>query len=287
MIQSSFYGLIKGLEEYWSGYGCSILLPYTSELGAGTLHPATIFASISAKDTKIAYVQPVIRPADGRYGKNPNRLYQHHQYQVLIKPSPDDLQELYLGSLKHIGIDVFNRDIRFVEDDWENPSVGAWGRGWEVWCDGMEISQFTYMQQVGGVVLTKIPGELAYGLERIAMYVQDVNSVGDLSYGSNTEKYMQIYGENEHQFSVAALDSYSYELLLEQFDNNAAQAELLLEKELPLVAYDHCVKTSHILNLLDSRGFVGVSERSKYILDIRELVKRCCEIFIKQERDRV
>ncbi|ACT69703.1 glycine--tRNA ligase subunit alpha [Neorickettsia risticii] len=283
MSISSFYSLIKKLEEYWSGYGCSILLPYTSELGAATLHPATIFSSISAKDAKIAYVQPVIRPADGRYGKNPNRLYQHHQYQVLIKPSPDNLQDLYLDSLKHVGIDIRNHDIRFVEDDWENPSVGAWGMGWEVWCDGMEISQFTYMQQVGGVALSSIPGELAYGLERIAMYMQDVDNVGNLLYSKDTVKYMEVYGENERQFSIAALESYEYELLLSQFNDNAAQAKIFIERKLPLVAYDHCVKTSHILNLMDSRGFISVSERAKYILDIRGLVKQCCELFVEQE----
>ncbi|WP_038559937.1 glycine--tRNA ligase subunit alpha [Neorickettsia helminthoeca] len=283
MFRCTFCGLIKKLEEYWSDYGCSILLPYTSELGAATLHPATIFSCVSKRDAKIAYVQPVIRPADGRYGKNPNRLYQHHQYQVLIKPSPDDLQELYLGSLEHIGIDVRSHDIRFVEDDWENPSVGAWGLGWEVWCDGMEISQFTYMQQVGGIALKVIPGELAYGLERIAMYMQNVDNVGDLVFAKDGTKYSQIYAQNEYQFSVAALEAYDYPLLLNRFADNAVQAKIFLEKKLPLVAYDHCVKASHILNFLDSRGFISVSERAKYILEVREIVKQCCELFITQE----
>ena len=245
---SSFYRIIKKLEEYWQRQGCKILLPYTSELGAGTLHPGTIFASVEKRDSALAYVQPVIRPADGRYGKNPNRLYQHHQYQVLIKPSPENLQDLYLKSLEHIGIKIFEHDIRFVEDNWENPSVGAWGLGWEVWCDGMEISQFTYMQQVGGIPLDSIPGELAYGIERIAMYTQDISNVYDIKFDDSGTLYGDVFKKFEEQFSYAVLDHHKSEILFEQFKAHIELAERFLKNSIPLAAYDQCTKASHTTN---------------------------------------
>ena len=282
---SSFYSIIKKLEEYWANYGCKILLPYTSELGAGTLHPGTIFASIEQKDAMIAYVQPVIRPADGRYGKNPNRLYQHHQYQVLIKPAPEDLQQLYLQSLEYIGIDVFKHDIRFIEDNWENPSVSAWGLGWEVWCDGMEISQFTYMQQVGGITLDKIPGELAYGLERIAMYIQNVDNVYDIKFDEKWSFYADVFKRSENDFSCAALDLYGQDTLVNQFENHESLAKNFLQNSIPLAAYDQCTKASHTMNLLDSMGYIGPSERAKYILKIRQMVKDCCNMFVKEQNN--
>lgn len=289
MSAFTFIEILKKLEEFWAAYGCTILLPYNMELGAATLHPATIIGSISSSPSKIAYVQPVIRPSDGRYGVNPNRLYQHHQYQVLLKPSPDNLQDLYLKSLEYIGINIYEHDIRFVEDDWENPSVGAWGLGWEVWCDGMEISQFTYMQQVGGIECQMIPGELAYGLERIAMYIQNVQSVYDIIYNKDSNevghkeiKYSEIFRRSEYEFSAAALDIYDKDLLLAQFKNYEKLALIFLERSLPLVAYNNCLGLSHTLNLLDSRGFISVNERAKYILLIRGMVKSCCQIFIQE-----
>ena len=281
----SFTEIIKKLEKYWTNYGCAILFPYSSELGAATLHPATIMNAISNNPCKISYVQPTIRPADGRYGINPNRLYQHHQYQVLLKPSPDNLQELYLKSLEYIGIDIYNHDIRFVEDDWENPSVGAWGLGWEIWCDGMEISQFTYMQQVGGINCQLIPGELAYGLERIVMNMQNVENVYDIIFNEEGVKYGEIFKRNEYEFSISALDVYSKEILLMQFKNHEELINIFLQKNLALVAYDQCTKASHILNLLDSRGFISVNERAKYILLIRNLVKSCCQLFIEERQN--
>ena len=282
---SSFYEIIKSLEEYWSEYGCNIMLPYTSELGAGTLHPATITAAVKSENCKIAYIQPVIRPADGRYGKNPNRLYMHHQYQVLITPSPDDLQQLYLKSLQHIGIDIFKHDIRFIEDNWENPSIGAWGLGWEVWCDGMEISQFTYMQQVGGISLKKIPGELAYGMERIAMYIQDVDSVYDIKFDKTKKSYAEVFTKPEHDFSCAALDFHDKEVLFTQFEQQTKLVGDFLAKSIPFAAYDQCTKASHTLNLLDSMGFISVSERAKYILAIRSMVKDCCMMIANGGQD--
>ncbi len=279
----SFQDIIFILNEYWSKYGCTILQPSTTEVGAGTLHPATIFNAINHKDCKIAYVQPVIRPTDGRYGKHPNRLYQHHQYQVLIKPSPTNLQELYLKSLEHLSISLSEHDIRFVEDDWANPSVGAWGLGWEVWCDGMEISQFTYMQQVGGIECQSIPGELAYGLERLAMYIQDVDNVQQLKWNNSGVTYADVLQQNEFNFSAAALENnFNPTHLSDTIQQLEETCELLLTKELPLAAYDQCLKASHALNLLDARGSLGATERTAYILKVRNLVKMCCECYLKQ-----
>ena len=275
----SFQDIILILRNYWCDYGCVILQPSTTEVGAGTLHPATIFNAINDEACKIAYAQPVIRPTDGRYGRNPNRLYQHHQYQVLLKPSPQDLQDLYLKSLEKLGISLQNHDIRFVEDDWENPSVGAWGLGWEVWCDGMEISQFTYMQQVGGLECAFIPGELAYGLERLAMYIQDVDDVYQLKWNDHGVTYGDVFKRNEYESSAAALDHYDADSLLLQISNIEKHCQYLIEKDLPIAAYDQCLKASQTLNLLDASGTLGATERAAYILRIRTLVKLCCKSY--------
>lgn len=276
---NSLQSIIFTLQSYWSEYGCTILQPSTTEVGAGTLHPATIFNSIDKKECKIAYSQPVIRPADGRYGRNPNRLYQHHQYQVLIKPSPNNLQDLYLQSLEKIGISLAEHDVRFVEDDWENPSVGACGLGWEVWCDGMEISQFTYMQQVGGIECHLIPGELAYGLERIAMYIQDIDNVYQLKWNEDGVTYGDIFQRHEYEFSTM-LEYQNIDELFVQLQQLKDYCQLLLNKELPLAAYDQCLKASHTLNLLDACGKLSATERVNHILNIRNLVKLCCTSYI-------
>lgn len=274
--------IIKELQAFWSNEGCTILHPYTSEVGAGTLHPATIMSAIDAKPTKIAYLQPVIRPADGRHGDNPNRLYQHHQYQVLIKPSVDNLQDLYLASLEAVGISTKDYDIKFIEDDWENPSVGAWGLGWEIVCNGMEVTQFTYIQQVGGVDCSIIPGEIAYGLERLAMCIQNIDNVYDIIWNDNGVTYGDIFKQREYEFSHLALEYYETKVVQQQFEDTEKLCRLLVEKKMPLAAYEQCIKTSHLLNLLDARGVLGVNERTAYIGRVRELAKKCCELYMSK-----
>nr|WP_045171234.1 glycine--tRNA ligase subunit alpha [Ehrlichia minasensis] len=279
MFFVNFQSIIKNLQNYWEDYGCTIFQPYTSELGAATLHPATSMIAISKKPSKLAYVQPVIRPCDGRYGDNPNRLYQHHQYQVLIKPSSTDLQSNYLKSLEKIGISIETHDIKFIEDDWENPSIGAWGLGWEVTCNGMEITQFTYMQQVGGVECSLVPGEIAYGLERIAMIIQKVDNVYKILWDDNGTTYGDVFKQREYEFSKLALDYYDVDILFKQFNEAEQVCVSLIEKKLPLAAYDICTKASHILNLLESRGVIGVNERASYILRVRKLANLCCSLY--------
>ncbi len=274
--------IIENLQSFWSRNGCTILYPYTSEVGAGTLHPATIISSIDIKPTKIAYLQQVIRPADGRYGDNPNRLYQHHQYQVIIKPSTKDLQELYLASLETVGMSTRDYDIKFVEDDWENPSVGACGLGWEVVCNGMEITQFTYIQQVGGIDCSIIPGEIAYGLERLAMCIQDVNNVYEIVWDNNGVTYGDIFKEREYELSHLALEYYDTQMLQQHFEDTEKLCRFLIAKKMPLAAYDQCIKASHMLNLLDARGVLGVNERTAYIGRVRELVKKSCITYINK-----
>ncbi|KJV69379.1 glycine--tRNA ligase subunit alpha [Candidatus Neoehrlichia procyonis] len=277
----NFQNIIKTLQDYWEDYGCTTLHPYTSEVGAATLHPATSITAISNTSAKLSYIQPVIRPSDGRYGKNPNRLYQHHQYQVIIKPSCSTLQNDYLKSLEKIGISTKKYDIKFIEDDWENPSIGAWGLGWEVSCNGMEITQFTYMQQIGGIECSLISGEIAYGLERIAMIVQNIDNVYDITWNDSGITYGQIFKQREYEFSCLSLDYYNIDFLFEQFKKNEEMCVFLIEKNLPLAAYDLCIKTSHILNLLDSRGVIGVNERAAYILRVRKLASLCCNLYNK------
>jgi len=284
---TSFQDLILKLQTYWALEGCVLLQPYDMEMGAGTFHPATALRALGPNPWKAAYVQPCRRPTDGRYGKNPNRLQYYYQFQVILKPSPDNIQELYLGSLRNIGIDTSAHDIRFVEDDWESPTLGAWGLGWEVWCDGMEISQFTYFQQVGGFDCKPISGELTYGLERLAMYIMDVDNIYDLPYNEpgneDSKNYGDIFLENEKEFSAYNFDYANIDILLQHFRDAEAECQNLLEKTLPLPAYDQCMKASHTFNLLDARGVISVTERAAYIGRVRVLSKRCCEIYLAKE----
>ena len=286
--KGSFQDLILTLHQYWSEQGCVILQPYDMEVGAGTFHPATTLRSLGPRPWAAAYVQPSRRPKDGRYGENPNRLQHYYQFQVIIKPSPPDLQELYLGSLKAIGIDSALHDIRFVEDDWESPTLGAWGLGWEVWCDGMEVSQFTYFQQVGGIDCAPVSGELTYGLERLAMYVQGVDNVYDLNFnggeGSKRISYGDVFLQAEQEYSRYNFEFADTEVLLQHFIDAENECKALLSSgdkegrhELALPAYDQCIKASHTFNMLDARGVISVTERQAYILRVRDLAKGCCE----------
>jgi glycyl-tRNA synthetase alpha chain len=289
----SFQGLILALHDYWSRQGCVILQPHDVEVGAGTLHPATVLRALGPKPWRAAYVQPSRRPADGRYGENPNRLQHYYQYQVILKPNPDNLQDLYLGSLAAIGIDGSLHDIRFVEDDWENPTVGAWGLGWEVWCDGMEISQFTYFQQVGGLDVFPVAGELTYGLERLAMYIQGVDSIFDLAFNDPQSPAFKTYGEvfleNERQWSAYDFEAADVAVLKRQFEDMERQVPRMLASKGPqgqalvLPAYDHVLKASHLFNLMDARGAIAVAERQSYIGRIRDLCKACAEAWVAQE----
>src|SRR6201999_882153 len=289
----SFQNLILKLHDYWSRQGCLILQPHDLEVGAGTLHPATVLRALGPKPWRAAYVQPSRRPSDGRYGENPTRLQHYYQFQVILKPNPDDMQDLYLGSLKAIGIDPTLHDIRFVEDDWENPTVGAWGLGWEVWCDGMEVTQFTYFQQVGGLDVFPVAGELTYGLERLALYVQGVESVYDLAYNDPQSPHFMTYGdvclENERQFSAYEQEAADVAMLKKQFEDMEREVPRLLGSKgrggQPLVmpAYDHVLKASHLFNLMDARGAIAVAERQSYIGRIRDLCKACAEAWVAQQ----
>jgi glycyl-tRNA synthetase alpha chain len=284
-----FQDLILTLQAYWGAQGCAILQPYDVEVGAGTLHPATVLRALGPKPWRAAYVQPSRRPSDGRYGENPNRLQHYYQFQVILKPNPDDLQDLYLGSLKAIGIDPMLHDIRFVEDDWENPTVGAWGLGWEVWCDGMEVTQFTYFQQVGGLDVNPVAGELTYGLERLAMYVQGVDNVYDLKFNSAGVTYGDVYLKNEREFSAFNCEVADVETLKRQFEDMERQVPRILASKGPqgqalvLPAYDHVLKASHLFNLMDARGAIAVAERQSYIGRIRDLCKACAEAWVAQQ----
>lgn len=278
----TFQDLILKLHHYWSKQGCVILQPYDMEVGAGTFHPATTLRALGKKPWNCAYVQPSRRPKDGRYGENPNRLQHYYQYQVILKPSPDNIQELYLESLRELGIDPLTHDIRFVEDDWESPTLGAWGLGWEVWCDGMEVTQFTYFQQVGGLECNPVSGELTYGLERLAMYIQGVENVYDLKFNKTTT-YGEVFLENEREFSAYNLEYADTEQLLRQFVDAEKECQALLTHKLPLPAYDQCIKASHRFNLLDARGVISVTERASYIGRVRALAKACCEAWVEKE----
>jgi glycyl-tRNA synthetase alpha chain len=284
----SFQDLILKLHDYWSRQGCVILQAYDVEGGAGTLNPATVLRALGPKPWKVAYVQPSRRPADGRYGENPNRLRQHHQYQVILKPNPANLQELYLGSLEAIGIDPKVHDIRFVEDDWENPTVGAWGLGWEVWCDGMEITQYTYFQQVGGLDVFPVAGELTIGLERLSLYLQNVDSVYDLRYNDEFT-YGEVFLANEQQFSAFELEVADVDVFKRHFEDMERQVPIILGshgrkgEQLVLPAYDHVLKASHMFNIMDARGAIAVAERQSYIGRIRDLCKQCAEVYVAQQ----
>jgi glycyl-tRNA synthetase alpha chain len=284
----SFQGLFLRLHDYWSRQGCTIVQAYDVEVGAGTLSPMTVLRALGPKPWRVAYVQPSRRPADGRYGENPNRLHQHHQYQVILKPNPPDLQELYLGSLEAIGIDPVVHDLRFVEDDWENPTVGAWGLGWEVWCDGMEITQYTYFQQVGGLDVFPVAGELTIGLERLSLYLQDKENVYDLKFNDEFT-YGDIYLANEQQFSAFELEVADVETAKRQFEDMEREVPRILSMKgrqgqpLALPAYDHVLKASHLFNIMDARGAIAVAERQSYIGRIRDLCKMCAEAWVSSQ----
>ncbi|NOT71819.1 MAG: glycine--tRNA ligase subunit alpha [Hyphomicrobium sp.] len=309
--KESFQDLILTLQQFWGAQGCVILQPYDMEVGAGTFHPATTLRALGPKPWAAAYVQPSRRPKDGRYGENPNRLQHYYQFQVIMKPSPANIQELYLASLDAIGIDTANNDIRFVEDDWESPTLGAWGLGWEVWCNGMEVSQFTYFQQVGGFDCNPVAGEITYGLERLAMYVQGVDRVFDLNFNGRTDarrlNYGDVFLQAEREYSRHNFEHANTDMLLQHFKDAEAECQSLLEKgwgapsgRLPagesegankmhlmaLPAYDQCIKASHVFNLLDARGVISVTERQSYILRVRELAKACCAAWLTTDGGR-
>ena len=282
----SFQSLIFRLHDFWTKAGCVILQPYDMEVGAGTFHPATILRALGPEPWSAAYVQPCRRPTDGRYGDNPNRLQHYFQYQVILKPSPAESQDLFLESLKTLGIDPLLHDIRFVEDDWESPTLGASGLGWEVWCDGMEVTQFTYFQQVGGIECNPVSVELTYGLERLAMYIQGVDNVYELEFNENGTLYGDIYHQAEQEFSAYNFEIATTETLQNQFENSEGECNKLLEHNLPLPAYDQCIKCSHLFNLLDARGSISVTDRANYIARVRVLAKGCCESWLASRGSR-
>jgi glycyl-tRNA synthetase alpha chain len=295
----SFQGLILSLQQFWGEQGCVILQPYDMEVGAGTFHPATTLRALGPRPWNAVYVQPSRRPKDGRYGENPNRLQHYYQLQVIMKPSPPDILDLYLESLRRIGIDPLLHDIRFVEDDWESPTLGAWGLGWEVWCDGMEVTQFTYFQQVGGFDCNPVSGEITYGLERLAMYVQGVDRVFDLNFNGREDAMKLTYGDvflqAEQEYSRFNFEHADTDLLLRHFRDAETECKALLEAGAPkpeandkrhklaLPAYDQCIKASHLFNLLDARGVISVTERQSYILRVRDLAKACCAAWLQTE----
>ena len=319
--KEAFQDLILTLQQFWGAQGCVVLQPYDMEVGAGTFHPATTLRALGPKPWAAAYVQPSRRPKDGRYGENPNRMQHYYQFQVIMKPSPANIQELYLQSLEAIGIDTSINDIRFVEDDWESPTLGAWGLGWEVWCNGMEVSQFTYFQQVGGFDCNPVSGEITYGLERLAMYVQGVDRVFDLNFNGRTDarrlNYGDVFLQAEREYSRFNFEHANTDMLLQHFKDAEAECKSLLEKGwagvrpsgsdtvstgnakvsdpegqtptqhlMALPAYDQCIKASHVFNLLDARGVISVTERQSYILRVRELAKACCGAWLNTEGGR-
>ena len=277
----TFQELILTLQNFWASKGCLILQPYDNEMGAGTFHPATTLRALGPNPWNAAFVQPSRRPSDGRYGENPNRLQHYYQYQVILKPAPENVQAMYLESLKAIGLDPMRHDIRFVEDDWESPTLGAAGLGWEVWCDGMEITQFTYFQQVGGIECDPVCAEITYGLERLAMYVQGVEFVYDLAFNDQF-RYGDVFLQNEKEFSASNFEMADTEILFQHFKDAEKQCRELLDgKKLALPAYDQCIKASHAFNLLDARGVISVTERAAYIGRVRALAQACCEAWLE------
>ncbi len=276
----NFQNIILTLQQYWADQGCNLVQPYDVEMGAGTFHPATFFGALGSKPTAIAYPQPCRRPKDGRYGENPNRLQHYYQFQVIIKPCPDDIQNLYLKSLIAIGIDISKHDIRFVEDDWESPTLGAWGLGWEVWLDGMEISQFTYFQQVGSMDVYPVSVELTYGLERLAMYIQNVDDYRQLQWNDRT-LYGELYYQREKEYSQYNFEAADTKLLFELFSDYEKECQALLDKKLVYPAYDMLLRCSHSFNLLDARGVISVTERAAYIARIRNLARACAGSYVE------
>ena len=279
----TFQDTIINLQKFWSKNGCVILQPYDMEVGAGTFHPATTLRSLGPKPWKAAYVQPSRRPTDGRYGDNPNRLQHYYQFQVIIKPSPLNIKKLYLNSLSVIGINHKDHDIRFVEDDWESPTLGAAGLGWEVWCDGMEISQFTYFQQMAGFECKPVSVEITYGLERICMFTQQKKNVYDLVWNDEGIDYREVFHQSEKEFSAYNFEHANTENLFKIFDMHESEAKLLVEKNISLPAYDQCLKASHVFNVLDARGAISVAQRAEYIGRIREITKQAAEIWVKSQ----
>jgi glycyl-tRNA synthetase alpha chain len=282
-LKTDFQSLILMLHQFWADKGCVILQPYDMEVGAGTFHPATTLRALGPAPWKAAYVQPSRRPTDGRYGENPNRLQHYYQYQVLLKPSPENSQELYLDSLRALGIDPMAHDIRFVEDDWESPTLGAWGLGWEVWCDGMEVTQYTYFQQVGGFDCNPVSVELTYGLERLAMYVQGVENVYDLDFNGDGVTYGDIFHQAEVEYSTHNFEYADVDMLRRHFKDAETECAALLKANLVLPAYDQCLKASHRFNLLDARGAISVTDRQSYILRVRELAKGSAAAWLKSQ----
>jgi glycyl-tRNA synthetase alpha chain len=282
----SFQGIISTLEAFWQKHNCAIIQPYDVEMGAGTFHPATVLYCLGAKPWRAAYVQPSRRPTDSRYGIHPNRMQKFHQFQVILKPAPSNIQDLYLESLKELGLNYYDHDIRFVEDDWESPTLGASGLGWEVWCDGMEVSQFTYMQQMGGIECNPVAGEITYGLERLALYIQGKENIYELDYNTYDNvkdriSYGDVYQESEKQFSAYALEYSDTKKLYSQFRDAEEECLSLLKSKLTLPAYDQCIKASHIFNLLDAKGVISVTERASYITKVRNMAKKCCESWLE------
>jgi glycyl-tRNA synthetase alpha chain len=284
MAERTYQDVILALERYWADQGCVLLTPYHTEVAAGTMNPATFLRSLGPRPWKTAYLEPVIRPLDGRYGENPMRFQHYFQYQVILKPSPSDVLDLYLDSLRAIGLDTERHDIRFVEDDWEQPTVGAWGLGWEVWCDGMEITQFTYFQQLGGLDLDLIPAEITYGLDRLAMLVQGKPTVFDLVWAEGVT-WEDVYRENERQWSTYNFEAAPVDVLSRRFGEYEDEARRLVELDLPLPAYDQILKANHTFNLLDARGAISVTERAAYIARIRDLVRNVAQTYLAQQQE--
>ncbi len=281
MSPPNYQEMIASLERYWADYGCVVMQPYHTELAAGTMNPATFLRSLGPDEWKAAYVEPVIRPTDGRYGENPFRFQHYFQYQVLLKPAPEDVLELYFASLEALGIDTKKHDVRLVEDDWEQPTLGAWGLGWEVWCDGMEVTQFTYFQQVGGLEIELVPAEITYGLERLAMFLQGKRSALELEWAPGV-RWGDVYRESEREWSVYNFEAAPVDILTNRFDEHEAECRMLLDRELPLPAYDQVLKCSHTFNLLDARRAISVTERAAYIGRVRTLARKVAQLYVEK-----
>jgi glycyl-tRNA synthetase alpha chain len=281
---SNFQEMIGALERYWAGIGCVLMQPYHTEVGAGTFNPATTLRSLGPRPWKVAYVEPVIRPTDGRYGENPFRFQHYFQYQVVLKPAPEDVLDLYFGSLEAVGIDLRRHDVRLVEDDWEGPTLGAWGLGWEVWIDGTEVTQFTYFQQMGGLDLDLVPAEITYGTERLAMFLQGKRTAFDLEWAPGVT-WGDVYRESERQWSVYNFEEAPVDVLTRRFAEHESECQALVQQRLPLPAYDQVLKASHVFNLLDARGAISATERAAYIGRVRNLARAVCQLYLELERD--
>ena len=281
MSPPNYQEMIASLERYWADYGCVLMQPYHTELAAGTMNPATFLRSLGPDEWKTAYVEPVIRPTDGRYGENPFRFQHYFQYQVLLKPAPEDVLDLYFASLEALGIDTNKHDVRLVEDDWEQPTLGAWGLGWEVWCDGMEVTQFTYFQQVGGLEIELVPAEITYGLERLAMFLQGKRSALELEWAPGV-RWGDVYRESEREWSVYNFEVAPVDILTSRFEEHETECRMLLDRELPLPAYDQVLKCSHTFNLLDARGAISVTERAAYIGRVRTLARKVAQLYVEK-----